>query len=267
MTGTNLINYEAQFAASADAYAAEEPASSGHLISTRGGILRVGEEPLPGNQMCVIVLDAVRENTYYPTKYNPDVNLPPTCYAFGRTDAEMGPHPTMQADLSYFAPQHSSCTGCPMAEWGSADTGRGKACSNRRRLALLPAGMYTAQRGSRDFALDLIDDPRHFETAETAFLKLPVTSVREWTKYVQFVTSTYRRGPYGVVTRIFLEPDPKSQFRVGFEFIELVQDKFAGAIIGRHNQAVNELVKGYQPPSEEERSAPQTLRGAAPPRR
>jgi len=47
------------------------------FLSTRGGIFRAGEEILPST-LRVVILGAVRENTYYATEYDPDVPAPPT---------------------------------------------------------------------------------------------------------------------------------------------------------------------------------------------
>ena len=167
----------------------------------------------------------------------------------------------MQSDLSYFKPQHDSCKGCPKNEWGSADQGRGKACQNRRRLALIPAGYYQAKRGSRDFDLQIFDDPKHFQSADVAYIKLPVLSVKEWSKYVVQVSTSLRLPPHGVVTRLFVEPDAKAQYKVGFEMIEEVPDALLPIIMERHAQASTVIMQGYAPPQEREAPKPGSLRG------
>ena len=90
MGGRELVNYNEEWAKQALGYAEQEKLQGGTFLSTRGGILSFGDETLPGNQACVIVLDAVREKTYYGQKFNPDQPAAPICYAFGRGDgAEM----------------------------------------------------------------------------------------------------------------------------------------------------------------------------------
>ena len=261
MGGRELVNYNEEWAKQALGYAEQEKLQGGTFLSTRGGILSFGDETLPGNQACVIVLDAVRENTYYGQKFNPDQPAAPICYAFGRGDgAEMAPHESMQADLNYFQPQHETCKGCPRNEFGTADVGRGKACQNRRRLALLPAGVFEPKRGTRDFETHIYTDPKHFQTAEIAFIKLPVLSVKEWSKYVTQISASLQRPPYGVITRLFVEPDTKAQYKVFFELIEEVPDELASIIMARHEEAVKGVIQGYQVP--EVREAPQgSLRG------
>jgi hypothetical protein len=262
---TALTTYDEQFAAMAAQYAGAERAT-GTFLSTKGGILTFQNDPLPGNQMAVVILEVVRERTFYNQKYDgtSEHNNPPVCYAFSRMDEsedEMGPHPTMQADLSYFQPQNDICQTCPNNAWGSADTGRGKACGERRRVAVLPAGMYSQKRGSRDFELEIITDPDHYRTADIAYLKLPVMSVKNWARYVTTIATANRRPPQGVITRVYLEPDPKSQFQAKFELLEMLPPELYPVIMARAEEAAGNIIFGYQPPSAEAEEAPARTRG------
>lgn len=253
---TALVPISQQWADQATQAIQEEPAGEGLWVSTKGGILAIGDDEMPGNQMYVVILDHYRENTYFDAKYNPEVKLPPKCYAFGRgADAdEMGPHESMKASLSweggYFEPQHDTCIGCPMNEWGTADTGRGKACQNRRRLILLPAGYAAPKRGSRDFDVELFTDPAHYQTADEAQMKLPVTSSKEFSKYVSQLGAQHQRPPHGVLTRIYLEPHSGDQFHVKFEMVEEVPDDLAQIIMDRNAACRERDWRGYMPPEE-----------------
>jgi hypothetical protein len=253
-----VAKWEERLAVLASEYTAAEQVG-GSFLSTKGGVLRFGDDEMPGNQMVVIVLDVVHARTFYTEKFvaGGENNPPPRCYAFGRTPQEveeMAPHPSMQADLSYFQPQNETCKGCPNNEWGTSDTGRGKACGERRRIALLPAGYYQPKRGSRDFDLHLFDRPehvKHYESADIAYLQLPVMSVKDWSRYAIHLEGTHRRPPFGVISRVWLEPDPKSQFRVKFEVLELLPEELVETIYARHVEAKREIIFGYPPPSAE----------------
>lgn len=263
---TALVPISQQWAARAQQAQAEEPAQEGNWVSTAGGILAVGEEEMPGNQMYVVILDHYRENTYFDGRYDPNVKSPPKCYAFGRDAGgdDMGPHESMKSSLAWeggwFEPQHDTCKGCPMNEWGTADTGRGKACQNRRRLILLPAGYCTPKRGSRDFDVELFTDPAHFQTADEAQLKLPVTSTKEFSKYVTQLGAQYQRPPEGVVTRIYLEPHAGDQFHVKFEMVEEVSEDLAQIVMERADACRGREWRGYMPP--EHTDAPERTPGS-----
>jgi hypothetical protein len=266
---TALVPITQQWADQAQQAAQEEPDAGGLWVSTQGGIMSIGDDEMPGNQMYVIILDHYRENTFFAGRYNPEVKAPPKCYAFGRgADAdEMGPHESMKASLAweggYFEPQHDTCQGCPMNEWGTADTGRGKACQNRRRLILLPAGYATPKKGSRDFDVELFTDPAHYKTADEAQMKLPVTSSKEFSKYVSQLGAQYQRPPHGVLTRIYLEPHAGDQFHVKFEMVEEVPDDLAQIIMDRNTACRDREFRGYAPPEQGEGAAkaPGSLRG------
>jgi hypothetical protein len=129
-------------------------------------------------------------------------------------------------------------------------------------MALLPAGYYSPKKGSRDFDLSLFDDPEHFKTADIAYLKLNVMSVKDWARYVTTLASQYRRPPMGVISRVYLEPDPKSQFRVKFEMIEELPVEMYDTIMERYEEAQREIIFGYAPPSGEAAAdAPARTRG------
>lgn len=269
MTGTALVSYEERWAREAQRAVQSEPLSGGTWLSARGGQLMIGDQALPGNQAAVIVLDSVRENTFYGATYAPDSPLPPICYALGRDADPLFPHLDMQKDLNYFKPQHIEagqvlgCDGCPLNEWGSAAQGRGKACQNRRRLVVIPAGYYVPKPGSRDFDLQLFDDPQHFQQAEVAFYKLPVTSVSNWAKYVNQLAANVRRPPYGVVTRLHVEPHQKHQYEMCFDLIDTVPDSLADIIMQRNDASVQMPLVGYQAPDAErlQKAAQGGLRG------
>lgn len=243
--------YDAQLAAMANEYAANEKTSGPRMMSTKSGVLSFDETPMPGNQALVIVLDSVHENTFYANRYNADVLESPTCYAFGRVEDEMGPHPSMQIDLSYFQPNHHECITCPMNEFGSSDTGRGKACQQRRRLAMIPAGFYT--QDGRDWVANLYDDEQSFTSSDIVMVKVPVTSTGNWAKYVKELNRDFQKPPMAFVTRLYLLPDPKKQFTMNFELVEAVPASLIGAILSRHAEAKDMIVPSqpYSPPDAE----------------
>jgi hypothetical protein len=253
--GNQITKYDAAYAEYAEKYASEERVSGGASISLRGGIMRLGEDEIEGNQICVIVLDSVKENAYYDTPWDVDQpSLPPTCFALGRSAEEMRP-PEEIYESEYFEVQSEDCASCPMNEWGSG-RGKGKACGNRRRLALLAAGVFVPRKGSRDFDLELFEDPKDFSEGDLAFMKLPVTSAKNWSKYVNSLASSLRRPPFGVITRISVQPDTDTQFKVHFELVEEVSEDLFDIIMDRHAAACKELERPYEEPAEEDLQRP-----------
>lgn len=152
----------------------------GNFISLRGGIMTYNGAAIPENKMRVIVLDAILENQWYAGTFDPDNFASPSCYAFGRDPEEMAPNPEYVE-----SPVSAACSGCQYNEWGSADVGRGKACKEVRRLALITEG-----------------DMDNLEDAEVAYLKVPVTSVKGWAGHVRQLDEVYHKPPLAFITEI-----------------------------------------------------------------
>lgn len=199
-------NWQDRLAKFAVAAVAAEAAPSGSFITAKSGVLQFAGNAVAGNKLDVIVVDSIYENTYYTGKYDPDNPLSPVCFAFAHDDAELAPHEDS------IEPQHATCKGCPQNEFGTADLGKGKACKNSRRIAVLPGS---------DLALDTL------ETAEVAFMKLPVTSVKNWGNYVNTLATIDHRPPFAVVTTIAPVPDLKTQFKITFTKKALINDEGA----------------------------------------
>jgi len=104
--------------------------------------------------------------------------------------------------------------------------------------------------GARDWSCDLFDGEEHFQTADVARVKVPVTSVRNFNTYVQTVSQQFQLPPVGVVTRLYLEPDNKTQFQMRFEVVDKVKQHLLPTILERRTSVVNEPVQGYSAPQE-----------------
>jgi hypothetical protein len=186
---------------------------AGLWLTVRSGQLAVGGQAVKGNAIDVMVIDAAYENTFYKGKFDPDAREVPTCYAVARMSEGMVPADNVKER------QHPTCTGCPQNVFGSAETGKGKACQNRRRLAVIAA-----------------DDGLNAKTiarTDLAYFKLPVTSGKGWQAYAKNLIKGEKRMPQGVVTRISVVPDEKTQFQVKFQMVHAVEDKMLNAALER----------------------------------
>ena len=132
--------------------------------------------------------------------------------------------------------QSDNCGGCPHAEFGSANQGKGKACTNRRRIAMIPAGTF-----DKDGDFEAVEDLSHFENAEAAYLSLPPTSLKNFGKFVKQMASTLKRPPFAVFTKVKIVPDPKSQFKIVFELIQAAPTELIPTLIKRH-EAEKEII-------------------------
>ena len=140
----------------------------------------------------------------------------------------------------------TQCRGCPKNEWGSDPRpgSRGKACKEIRRLAVIP---YT----------DTLT-PENVADTEMAIIKLPVTSVKTWSNYVNKVGASLKRPPWSVITLIKVVPDQKTQFKVLFDCVNAVEPAFLTPLNSKREAVMPALTAPYDVPSEGDDEAAST---------
>jgi hypothetical protein len=206
MAKSEIVTFESELAMLAEQGIQAEKSSAGiSFITTSGGVMKYRDNPIAGNSLEVIVLSSPVERLYYTSRYDPTNNTPPSCFALGSTIT--GLKPSHLSD----SPQSELCETCPKNQWGSATNGgKGKACSEKRRLFIMTA--------------DSADSANSVSLGEVAALRIPVTSVKGYSTYVQTVASTVKRPLAAVVTKVSLVPDPKTQFKIVFSFVKTIED-------------------------------------------
>lgn len=196
-------------------------------ISLMGGHITIDDAVVPDDTLDLVVLDSILENQFYARPFNPNVPDTPACFAFAR-DAKI-----MRHHMDSPEPQcEGLCQTCPKAQWNSSLTGKGKACKEVRRLAVIVAG-------EADDALN----------AEVRLVKLPVTSVSEWSGYVQHLAQVQGIPPEAAVTRLYIEQTPGKMpsFRVRFKFVEKLDEGLLNDIYQRQDLIQEELLQPYTP--------------------
>ena len=232
MTDNLPTNWEAQMAADAKKILEQErPALS--IMSIKSGVMTIGGEPVPNNELDCVVVGSAAEMVYYTTKYDPDVRTNPDCYAIGdcRTE-ELAPHPDATNK------QAESCAACPNFQWGSdPGGGRGKACRERRRLALMPAD------GS----------------AEMCLLSIPSMSIKNWSNFVRETVATTGKPPAAAICKIKVVPSTRSMIEVKFSYVGPVPEHTLAAVMAKRGPAMDAILAPY-PPIEEETVKPKGKR-------
>ena len=218
--------FEDQLAAMAsENVKAEQSGLSATFLSTKNGVLAYRNDPISGNKLACIILAAPIERLYYSDRYDPTKVVGPKCFAISPVATGMGPASTAEA------PQHTDCETCPQNQWGSSPTGgKGKACRETRRLLVLPA--------------DSITTAESVAAAEVAALRPPVTSIKNYSNYVQTIAATLKRPPLAVVTEIAVVPDAKTQFKVTFGMVKAIEDQAViQALIKRAQDEVQRAIE------------------------
>ncbi len=226
--GGAIVAWKDRVAALAKDVAATEKPSGSSYISFKGGRLSLGENYVPGDKILCVILDHVWEYTFFPNAYDPLKPVSPVCYAYGRKEDEM----TVAGE----EPQSDSCAGCPRNEWGSdLKGGRGKACKNSRKLAIIHADSLKG-----DIA-----------KAEVVQARIPVTSVKNFSKFATDVANVLHVPPFGVICELSVTPNPTSQFQVNFRVVEKIEnDTLLQSLYERH-LTMDKLLRTPYPTNEE----------------
>ena len=153
------------------------------FLSIQGKKFSVGGDEL-GNSLNVIVLSTIYDNAYYNTKYDPKNPNPPACFAIGSVQNMLVPSATSPVA------QSGRCDSCMQNQWGSADIGKGKACKNGRRLLLAS-----------------VDDDQDVDLENLVVLRLPPTSLANFSSYSKVITAKVRLPVNAFVTRITFDED------------------------------------------------------------
>lgn len=223
-----------EFADSAHA-AMEAEKPNNKFISFKSGMLSYNDTPAKDNEILCVIVASAFENGWYPNKYDPNKIVSPECWAINVVEDDMAP-----TDESG-DPQSTSCAVCPKNQWKSApDGGKGKACKNGRRLAIVLA--------------DQLAEP------DILMARLPVTSIANWSKYVNTIGNVVHRPTWGVITKMKVVPDFKTQFKVTFQFMGLIDDELSLENVHSLNQQLltegSALLQGYSKNVDEEEFAP-----------
>jgi hypothetical protein len=238
--GTSVIRWEDQLAADATiAAAVEQGVGVGNFISIRGGIMSYAGAPMPNNEMNCIIVEHLMTKAYYEGKFDPDNRASPVCYAYGQPNPD-GTMPDMVPHADSEKKQGDACDGCRWNAFKTADNGKGKACKDQRRIALVHA--------------DSLKNPAGLAKAPIAFAMVPVTSVAGWAQYVRGLREVAKRPPYAVITRLKVVQDPKVQFRMTFDLVDKITDpKLLGPLRDLHLRMQKEITFPY--PANEEKPA------------
>jgi hypothetical protein len=187
--------------------------SKANLISFKGGQLIVDGMPVPGGEADVHVLATQGERSFYKGAFDPSVVQVPVCYSFDGTY----PHPEATE------PQADMCTLCPNNEWGSK--GRGKACRESARVALVPA------------SAPLASAPLY----QASFPITSMGSVKDF--FARCANSGKLSGQF--VAKLRVVPDAKSFFKASLTPMQLAENQDLSTLMERTNQARQMLLTPY----------------------
>lgn len=138
-------------------------APSAKTISVKGKTFTLPTGVSSQGPITSIILDYRNFNKYYTALYNPQKPSAPDCFAIHSVIEEMAPHEKARK------PSHPNCRECTFNKFGSATGGgKGKACRNTVRLAVIPSDFMSTTK----------------EDTEPMLLNISPTGLTGWSMYV-----------------------------------------------------------------------------------
>lgn len=201
--GKAIVKWDEELAKLAKDSTTKMELATAKFISIRGGNLTFGGADVPDNELRCVILAYTLENQYYEGRFDPNTPQVPVCYSFGLDKDEMVPHDASSNK------QNDNCATCPLNEYESDPKGgKGKACKNVIRLALIAES-------------DLED----LTSAEIVYMKVPVTSVKNFLAYAKKqIGEVIKRPFWSVITQIKVEQDDDTAVKVHFTLAEKIED-------------------------------------------
>lgn len=203
---------------------AREPAGTGTQISVRGGKFQYQGAVLEA-PMHVVILDDVFENAWYDSPFDPDNPTPPACYAVNSVREDIAPAEDSPK------PQADTCAECEFNKFGSAERGKGKACRNGRKAAIISA--------------DEIGDVEEIQKSEPAFIKISPTGLRLFAGYKKKIQKTLKLPLFAVVTEMDFDEEEDYPLIVPKFHKEISDRNIVQALIEKRNECSDELLAGF----------------------
>ena len=205
-----------------------EQMGAGKTLSIRNSKFKFEGADL-GNEISVVLLDYVFVNQFFKGKFDPDNRQPPACFAMAENEQDLTPLPASPEIQNGGEP----CVDCWANEFESDDAGRGKACKNGRRIAVM-----SAEAWEDDDFTDYIDSDA------VGYLTLPPTTNPTWRTYVNKLGKTAKLPVWGVITTLSFDPDvdyPKLEFTATAKLQDVLDENGAKKLLALRDEIHDEL--------------------------
>lgn len=230
--GTAVVTWKEKMAM-VTAQASSMEATKGGFLSFKNGRMSYDDTPIPGDKMDVIVVDFLLENGIFKEKYNANKPATPMCYALGRDEETLAPHPDCDEPQApkCGTPGQDGC--CPHNEWASdPEGGRGKACRNTRRVAIIAAD-------------SIAQGAEGIKKANVLMCKIPVTSLKFFSKFINQATKVLESPPFAVPVQLSVTPSA-NMFDVNWKVLNKIEDQaLLEALYNKHVSIEKQMFQPY----------------------
>lgn len=218
-----------------------------------GGQFEIGGKKIPGNKLTIVPVGLFYTKSWYEFGYQPGAKDSPGCYAFGEgSDKGLVPHPAVPKK------QSETCDQCPHNQFGTAEKGRGKRCSDKRRVIFILSDDLK-RAGEKPSPEEIT---KAVAKAQLYQIDVPSGSLRG---FGTFLTSLQGVTPHDDITEAVCEvfSTPQTQaFTIDFRFLDKVPSAFMPALVARGEPLFQTVNQPYPVIAQEEAAVPVKGQGA-----
>jgi len=221
----SMQELERQLMEQAEQEAEKTQSGGGQYLSIKGKSFVFQGADL-GEELEVVIIDWTNEKAYFDVPYNADDPSAPACWALG----DVKPQDLIPSDVSV-KKQSEDCGSCWANAWGSSENGRGKACRDARRLALISSAQ--------------LDDP--LEDIEVVFLRTPPTSCRNFDKFANGVRKVLKRPTHGIISTIRFDEEADYEMLLFAAAEPIANPEHLQKVLTLREQVHEDLRQDYDP--------------------
>ena len=210
-------------------------------VTAQGDVFMCGDDELGNPLEPCIILDYMNEHRFYEGAYQDGDKDSPVCFSLNFEEDAMVPHANSSDK------QNDDCPSCPNNQFGSG-VGKGKACQNRIRFAILPLGDVTAER---------IDDSIIYVMSASP------TSITNFNEYANLIINVHETSTAFSVVEIGLKKRGNTtSYQLAFEPQGFIDPN--AALVKKLDKKIEEATKlleqPYEPVSEEDEPQKKTAK-------
>lgn len=204
-------------------------------VDKSGNLTFVADGNQIGQEIIVASVESAWAKQWYASAYVKGASATPDCYAFGIKEKGLHAHPESPDKQNLQPDGTSPCDGCQHNKFGTARVGKGKACSDKPRLAVI---LFHDVEGKDEGAI---------RRATVYQLDIPAASIGNFSQYLSMLVDLTPHGNFREAftkVRCQMRPGAKGH-EIKFEFVGVVPAKAMPALLARGPTAYEQMTQPF----------------------
>jgi hypothetical protein len=210
-------------------------------LTHKNHILYIDGKKVADNRVRVVPIDVVWTKQWFETEYEEGAHDTPKCYAFGKQEKGLVPHPAVPLR------QSEQCDGCPHNKFFTAKKGKGKRCQDRPTLVFLLADDVARALPGPNKKPTQEEINKAVQKAAMMQIVIPPASIKQLGQYMSFVEeATPHKNIREAMTEIGTElREEGGGYLITFKFLDVVPREAMPALTKRGGSVFNLVAQPF----------------------